>query len=518
MQELVRSSFGCLEEVIGNAEEKGTSRELAAALLQFAAHHSITEPLLQWLVKREIDKTTFYSSVFREDCFAVQVLNEMLYSEKGTIFLKKLITPIVQRVTEIYQKDKRTLQLLPNIPSRIFDANVADTLKIVDHFLSVFSFSIYGCPGPLRQAFAIIQATIETRFAEEITAETSPVGLDLIFFKFICPAIISADKYDTPSKLKTEIQPSLIAISKILNDLALNNPNRSDARIAAYIAEKHPLLRSLFFTFIDRTSIDTVDTKGEISIMSPVCRDRSAEKIREIVRGQFETSVTDSAYELCSRLGVRKCEQFMRKLENDDWLPFKRYPEISMFKLKEGEESLCVKAHILMRAPLPFVLKCFLEFGQPMNRVTRTFIREPTDNFKLERIVAKMPFPLTDRECAISTWVSRSKNPDRAFFVTDDASQFMVPQKGLVRAKVHLSGAMMQSDADGNTMMIRMAHGDINGSAPRWLVDLLNVEQAKRWRTFKKKVEKRYARDGRMSMSAINQASSTESSASCESL
>eukprot|EP01119_Soliformovum_irregulare_P009886 TRINITY_DN2378_c6_g1_i1.p1 TRINITY_DN2378_c6_g1~~TRINITY_DN2378_c6_g1_i1.p1 ORF type:complete len:524 (-),score=157.31 TRINITY_DN2378_c6_g1_i1:95-1666(-) len=514
-QELVRGSFGCLEAIISTAEASGTSQELADVLVQFAVHHSIMEPLFQWLVQQEIDKTVFYSSVFREDCFAIQVLNTLLYSEKGTLFLKKLLTPIVQKATEIWKKEKRTLQLAGNIPTRIYDANLTDALLIVDNFLVNFSFTTYTCPIPLRQAFAIIQSTIESRFRDEITAELPPIGLDLIFFKFICPAIISAQKFIP--KVRPEIQPSLITVSKLLNDLALNNSSRWNPRVGEFMNEKHPLLRSLFFTLIDHEAIKMAEENIQVEtpIMSPVCRDKSADRVRQYMTNQFENQISDSAYEISAKFGVRKCEQFMKKLEHENWESHKKYRDISTFKLKIQDEAVCMKGYILIRAPINFVLKCYLDFGQKIARTQRNFIKEPTENFKLERCISKLPFPMTNRDAVVSTWSIRSSDPDRAFFVSEDGSQFFPPQKGLIRSKVHLSGTMAQSDKDGNTMMVKIAHADINGSVPRYFVDLINMEQTRGWKDFKKQVEKSWKKEIRASQNSGYD--SVESTSTCDS-
>ena len=181
------------------------------------------------------------SVLFREDCFAVKVINRILFGELGKRYLTRVLTSTVKSVLSIsYVIDvccflslslTSVLAVTPQIHltylSFIFKVNPnagiepkslqrsTETMtKILSEFLTLFSKSPQFCPvyvffntkpqtqcykyltvdsRLLREVFAAVQTSLNNKYGKD---NKSPLVLDFIFFKFMCPALIDPIKYE----------------------------------------------------------------------------------------------------------------------------------------------------------------------------------------------------------------------------------------------------------------------------------------------------------------------------------
>jgi hypothetical protein len=139
---------------------------------------------------------------------------------------------------------KRTQKLLSK-SSQIFykfflNRNSSVLCKKNPHFPSLISVSLF------REIFAKIQQFVNLKFGKD---NNSPLVLDFIFFKFICPAIIHPKRYELvpeEDELSTQSLRSLINVSKILNNLAHNIDEKFESKefekLKTFINKNHSIL------------------------------------------------------------------------------------------------------------------------------------------------------------------------------------------------------------------------------------------------------------------------------------
>jgi len=109
-------------------------------------------------------------------------------------------------------------------------------------FLENFRVSPFKCPLSLREVFCSIQEAATQKFGDEILK--TPLTLDIMFFKYICPSIIDPKKFQlTQEDVSMEASSALSTISSILNDLVLKNQDTSWGEIInMFISTNHSCL------------------------------------------------------------------------------------------------------------------------------------------------------------------------------------------------------------------------------------------------------------------------------------
>jgi hypothetical protein len=80
--------------------------------------------------------------LFREDCFAVYLINEILFDDLGMKYLKFLLGPIFKKVIE----HPTSLQIGSRCTPEESQKNTEFILKLIEEFIENLNNSIYLCP------------------------------------------------------------------------------------------------------------------------------------------------------------------------------------------------------------------------------------------------------------------------------------------------------------------------------------------------------------------------------------
>eukprot|EP01103_Thecamoeba_quadrilineata_P005604 TRINITY_DN15378_c0_g1_i1.p1 TRINITY_DN15378_c0_g1~~TRINITY_DN15378_c0_g1_i1.p1 ORF type:complete len:793 (-),score=151.24 TRINITY_DN15378_c0_g1_i1:143-2521(-) len=189
--------------------------EILQVLLAFFAAHNKTLDLLRWAISQEIQKTLTGPTLFRGVSIASKLLYLYTFDTMGIEYLNNMVLTLITEITS----SRESFEIDPNKVEDIneVESNLERLLTVSQAFLDKLFKNVEKCPGPFRALFRHAREQVGKYFPE---MQRLVVG-GFIFLRFLCPAIVTPEKYGlvsvTPSK---EARRALVLVSKILQNLA----------------------------------------------------------------------------------------------------------------------------------------------------------------------------------------------------------------------------------------------------------------------------------------------------------
>jgi uncharacterized protein YndB with AHSA1/START domain len=148
-----------------------------------------------------------------------------------------------------------------------------------------------------------------------------------------------------------------------------------------------------------------------------------------------------------------------------------------------GSQLIAIRGEAVVEAPIVRVASALMDttrLTQWMDRVTEARrIRTTGPHHYVEYERAATPFPLTDRDFVVETWVETDVAKKQLVLRARSVADPSAPVTGLVRGEVLSSTfTLTPLDHDQRTQVVAEVHTDPKGSIPKWLVNLVQKSWA----------------------------------------
>jgi uncharacterized protein YndB with AHSA1/START domain len=142
-----------------------------------------------------------------------------------------------------------------------------------------------------------------------------------------------------------------------------------------------------------------------------------------------------------------------------------------------GSQLIAIRGEAVVEAPIVRVASALMDttrLTQWMDRVTEARrIRTTGPHHYVEYERAATPFPLTDRDFVVETWVETDVAKKQLVLRARSVADPSAPVTGLVRGEVLSSTfTLTPLDHDQRTQVVAEVHTDPKGSIPKWMVNL----------------------------------------------
>eukprot|EP01119_Soliformovum_irregulare_P025087 TRINITY_DN9182_c0_g1_i3.p1 TRINITY_DN9182_c0_g1~~TRINITY_DN9182_c0_g1_i3.p1 ORF type:complete len:629 (+),score=156.18 TRINITY_DN9182_c0_g1_i3:412-2298(+) len=446
------------------AAKSDTRPELATAVVSLCEDHGQLEALLNHLLLLQLEKTKHPGTLFREDSFLVAVLNNIMYSDLGVRYLQFLLTPLV---TEIMAESAKVLPADAQERNAIF-------VPFLEKFLQQLGSKPFACPIPLRQVFNAVKTTVFNKFGSDESMDRVPAALDLMFFKFICPAVIDPARFNICFYVPEAAKTCLITVSKILNDMAANQTDKPwGAEINSFIAESHQTLVKQIEILTDERLIDEHKTVLSSSTIQQLNDDQKLRSQRRLMEYYLTNSLPSK---ILTMDDIRSMElDQVAKLKSDvnrpGWKLFSEKDGISVFtqKLKsKTQEDQLLKVTMNIKVPFDFAMKWLnWVMTNDLYGCCKMYTIEQDDFFSVIRFHLKAPFPLWSREAVRAFWVHKESDDRVVMPIGDVPASALQTNKGYVRLKPGMMGVIMDRDGDDQVKFVIFCRLDDKETA-RW--------------------------------------------------
>jgi len=223
--------------ILANQLDPEKQSELARHLIDFYVSQDRISLLLMNIADHEVAATNNIHLLFREDSFNKTLLNQVLHREQSVDFLRKILLPMLKTLENTAKsKDDET-------------SRNKKVMAAMEVFLRTISVEAGDCPPLLKQMIRTIQQAVDRKFGDT-EQQDSPFGLSLLFFHWLCPAVIDPQKAGIFKKKNTptHVFMTQVAASKVLKDIATKA--RRQAPNDTFVEEHHPALLSFFASVI----------------------------------------------------------------------------------------------------------------------------------------------------------------------------------------------------------------------------------------------------------------------------
>eukprot|EP01119_Soliformovum_irregulare_P007171 TRINITY_DN19573_c0_g1_i2.p1 TRINITY_DN19573_c0_g1~~TRINITY_DN19573_c0_g1_i2.p1 ORF type:complete len:434 (-),score=69.10 TRINITY_DN19573_c0_g1_i2:36-1337(-) len=354
----LQNDFADIPQLMSLSAKVMNQKELAEVMVEFCRDHGILEAFLKYLIKLEIDKTSHPATLLREDSFLVNVLNTILYSDVGMKYLRLLIAPMIKTIIE---KSKKGL-VLKGVDDLQLKANSRRLVKILRTFLETFRNAPYSCPISLRETFHAVQFIIQEKFGtnDEIL-KRAPLVLDIIFFKFMCPTIIDPVRFLIVDDVPAEAKAPLLTVSKILNDLALNNLDKPwGDTVNDFIKENHPHLVLTLKTLTDKDNIEQHKMVIASSVTLHETTDDEKQHSRTTLENlihNFQSNVPVASFADLDPMANVRLKELKQVINRNDWKLLGEKDGCTNWTVPTPDGFFLTKTEFVVNAPLAFVAK-----------------------------------------------------------------------------------------------------------------------------------------------------------------
>lgn len=241
--------------------------DLAKSLLLVFEAHKMEQKLLRQLIKYDIMATKSTSTLFRESSVATTLLSQ--YCKKiGRKYLHHVVGPTIKEVCE------RNEQLEVD-PSRVSDGQVrisqSKLMILARRLLHNIFISIPRLPGEIKSIINFGHTMGNLQFGTiryEIVA-------NIYFLRFICPALVSPERFGLVKEVGTHSRRTLILLSKLLQNLAFEVKAQEGNYKESYMYPLHYMLsesQEAMILFMDQLIHQTQEDMLSMS-MTPRRRD-----------------------------------------------------------------------------------------------------------------------------------------------------------------------------------------------------------------------------------------------------
>jgi len=147
-----------------------------------------------------------------------------------------------------------------------------------------------------------------------------------------------------------------------------------------------------------------------------------------------------------------------------------------------GSPVIAIRGEAVVEAPLLHVASVLMDTArlpQWMDRVAEARrIRATSALHYVEYERASTPFPLTDRDFVIESWVEIDAAKKQMVLRARSAADASAPVTGLVRGEVLASTFTLTALDSRRTRVVTEVHTDPKGSIPKWMVNLVQKSWA----------------------------------------
>jgi hypothetical protein len=147
-----------------------------------------------------------------------------------------------------------------------------------------------------------------------------------------------------------------------------------------------------------------------------------------------------------------------------------------------GSPVIAIRGEAVVEAPLLHVASVLMDTArlpQWMDRVAEARrIRATRALHYVEYERASTPFPLTDRDFVIESWVEIDAAKKQMVLRARSAADASAPVTGLVRGEVLSSTFTLTALDSRRTRVVTEVHTDPKGSIPKWMVNLVQKSWA----------------------------------------
>ncbi|XP_073080076.1 rasGAP-activating-like protein 1 isoform X3 [Manis javanica] len=277
-----------MESVLGPAEEDAASplavleeltlgdcrQDLATKLVKLFLGQGQASPLLDYLTRREVTRTTNPNTLFRSNSLASKSMEQFM-KLVGMPYLHEVLKPVINRVFE----EKKYIELDPckmdlgrtrriSFKGTPSEDNLREaSLGLLTGYLGPIVDAIVGsvgrCPPTMRLAFKQLHQCVEEHFPQAEHKDVKYLAISgFLFLRFFAPAILTPKLFDLRDQhADPQTSRSLLLLAKAVQSIGNLGQQLGQGK-ELWMAPLHPFLLqsiSLVRDFLDQL----VDVNGE---------------------------------------------------------------------------------------------------------------------------------------------------------------------------------------------------------------------------------------------------------------
>eukprot|EP01119_Soliformovum_irregulare_P012133 TRINITY_DN3138_c0_g1_i2.p1 TRINITY_DN3138_c0_g1~~TRINITY_DN3138_c0_g1_i2.p1 ORF type:complete len:560 (+),score=151.30 TRINITY_DN3138_c0_g1_i2:63-1742(+) len=473
-QAFVAGDFTDVTKLVDLATRTDSYSALATIAVNFCQVYEKLQPFLVHLLKSELETTNHPATLFRQDTFLVSVLNAIMFSDLGMKYLQLLAKPLV---ADVIARSSEGLKIKEGTIEEKEEASLR-LIQILQGFLDRFAATPFSCPILLRESFGAVQRAVEEKFSTSDDAfGRAPLVLDMIFFKFICPALIAPMSYKLCESVPEQAQADLLNVSKILNDFAMKNQDKPwGDTINKWIASNHHILIEKVRLLTDPRQIEEHKVVVASSVSPVPISEQQRLKSKNDLIEFFQLQQVKASDQIETIADLRSTgPQHLRVLQGimgrSDWVIKKDRDGITSSECKiptKFKDIYYFKSEFEVSVPIEFLAKWILAIqistGFSMT-VTKGYFSD--GDFSAYRTLVKLTFPFSNREIIRGCWNFQLEDGTVWLPGTDVPTNIAPTSKGCLRNKGGASGTALFPVTGGKTRIVVVT--DISGEhASKW--------------------------------------------------
>ncbi|XP_073737186.1 rasGAP-activating-like protein 1 isoform X3 [Callorhinus ursinus] len=281
-----------MESVLGPAEEDAASplavleeltlgdcrQDLATKLVKLFLGQGQAGPLLDYLTRREVTRTTDPNTLFRSNSLASKAMEQFM-KLVGMPYLHEVLKPVINRVFE----EKKYMELDPckmdlgrtrrisfkGAPSEehVRDASLGLLTGYLGPIVEAIVGSVGRCPLAMRLAFKQLHQCVEEHFPQAEHEDVKYLAISgFLFLRFFAPAILTPKLFDLRDQhADPQTSRSLLLLAKAVQSIGNLGQQLGQGK-ELWMAPLHPfLLQSISRVrhFLDRlVDVDEEEEAG----------------------------------------------------------------------------------------------------------------------------------------------------------------------------------------------------------------------------------------------------------------
>nr|XP_036849324.1 rasGAP-activating-like protein 1 isoform X2 [Manis javanica] len=353
-----------MESVLGPAEEDAASplavleeltlgdcrQDLATKLVKLFLGQGHASPLLDYLTRREVTRTTNPNTLFRSNSLASKSMEQFM-KLVGMPYLHEVLKPVINRVFE----EKKYIELDPckmdlgrtrriSFKGTPSEDNLREaSLGLLTGYLGPIVDAIVGsvgrCPPTMRLAFKQLHQCVEEHFPQAEHKDVKYLAISgFLFLRFFAPAILTPKLFDLRDQhADPQTSRSLLLLAKAVQSIGNLGQQLGQGK-ELWMAPLHPfLLQSISRVrdFLDQL----VDVNGEEEAGGPA---RAVVPPSVTVREGYLLKRKEEPASLATRFAFKKRYFWL----NGETLSYSKSPEWQV-GLQPAVEAFLVVASLL---------------------------------------------------------------------------------------------------------------------------------------------------------------------------
>jgi len=199
-----------------------TEEDLLKYLKTLHEHQKLV-PVMIHIIGEEIERNRV--GILREESIGASLLKNFWFHYEGSEYLKTVVKPLVKTVCEKTKSRPLEIDIIRLTDEAKVAANILTIKETIDKFLEKFFCSVSLFPRNIQvlfRNFYLVLMEME-RFARKKLSESADCteGAARLFggfflLRFICPAIVSPQKYGFVTAISPATQRTLIVVAKVI--------------------------------------------------------------------------------------------------------------------------------------------------------------------------------------------------------------------------------------------------------------------------------------------------------------